>query len=42
MQFDPLRDEVLASALALLSAGVTVESHLFPGTFHGSLLIEQR
>ncbi|CDO86204.1 esterase [Mycobacterium triplex] len=40
MHFDPLRDEGVAYALAMLAAGVTVELHLFPGTFHGSMLIQ--
>lgn len=39
MQFDPLRDEGIAYATALLAAGVTTELHLFPGTFHGSSLV---
>jgi acetyl esterase len=41
MHFDPLRDEGIAYALAMLAAGVSVELHLFPGTFHGSFLIQQ-
>lgn len=41
MHFDPLRDESIGYALALLAAGVTVELHLFPGTFHGSVLVGQ-
>jgi len=40
MHFDPLRDEGVAYALAMLAAGVSVELHLFPGTFHGSMLIQ--
>ena len=36
-EFDPLRDEAIEFAQALLAAGISVELHLFPGTFHGSL-----
>lgn len=36
MEFDPLRDEAIDFARALLSSGVSVELHVFPGTYHGS------
>jgi acetyl esterase/lipase len=36
MEFDPLRDEGIVYALRLLEAGVSVELHTYPGTFHGS------
>ncbi|GAA0947507.1 alpha/beta hydrolase [Pseudonocardia zijingensis] len=35
-EFDPLRDEAIDFARSLLAAGVGVEVHLFPGTYHGS------
>lgn len=37
-EFDPLRDEAIVYALRLLEAGVSVELHHFPGTFHGSVV----
>lgn len=40
MELDPLRDEGIGYALGLLQAGVSVELHSFPGTFHGSALVE--
>jgi acetyl esterase/lipase len=39
MEFDPLRDEGITYALRLLQAGVSVELHQYPGTFHGSAVV---
>jgi acetyl esterase/lipase len=39
MEFDPLRDEGILYALRLMEAGVSVELHSFPGTFHGSAVM---
>ncbi|MGW6982629.1 alpha/beta hydrolase [Streptomyces sp. NPDC054932] len=39
-EFDPLRDEDIDYALRLLQAGVPVELHQWPGTFHGSQAIQ--
>lgn len=36
---DPLRDEGVDYAMRLLRAGVGVELHLFPGTFHRSVVV---
>ena len=36
MEFDPLRDEGILYALGMMQAGVAVELHNYPGTFHGS------
>jgi len=38
MEFDPLRDEGIHYAQRLMQAGVSVELHNYPGTFHGSAL----
>ncbi|GAA1988858.1 alpha/beta hydrolase [Nocardiopsis rhodophaea] len=38
-EFDPLRDEGIEYGLRLLRAGVPVELHQWPGTFHGSQAI---
>lgn len=38
MELDPLRDEGIDYGLRLLQAGVSVELHSFPGTFHASRL----
>ncbi|MFI7320874.1 alpha/beta hydrolase [Streptomyces venezuelae] len=38
-EFDPNRDEDIAYAVRLLQAGVSVELHQWPGTFHGSQAI---
>jgi len=39
MEFDPLRDEGIGYALRMMEAGVSVELHSYPGTFHGSALV---
>ena len=41
MEFDPLRDEGIEYAQRLLQAGVAVELHQYPGTFHGSALVRE-
>ena len=41
MEFDPLRDEGIFYALNMMRDGVNVELHSYPGTFHGSGLINQ-
>ena len=38
-EFDPTRDEGIEYALRMLRAGVSVELHQWPGTFHGSQAI---
>ncbi|MFD9700270.1 alpha/beta hydrolase [Lentzea sp. NPDC059081] len=39
-QYDPLRDEGVEYARRLAHAGVPTELRLYPGTFHGSSLVE--
>lgn len=39
MEFDPLRDEGIEFALRLMRAGVSVELHSYPGTFHGATMV---
>ena len=39
MEFDPLRDEGIIYAMRLLEAGVSVELHTYPGTFHGCSIV---
>ena len=39
MEFDPLRDEGITYAMRMMDAGVSVELHSYPGTFHGSALV---
>lgn len=38
-ELDPLRDEGIIYAMRMLAAGVSVELHTFPGTFHGAQLV---
>jgi acetyl esterase len=40
MELDPLRDEGIEYAMRLLQAGVSVELHSYPGTFHGSAVAQ--
>lgn len=39
MEFDPLRDEGILYAMRMMEAGVSVELHSYPGTFHGSAAV---
>jgi acetyl esterase/lipase len=40
MEFDPLRDEGIVYAMDLMRDGVQVELHAYPGTFHGSAMMQ--
>ena len=40
MELDPLRDEGIDYATRMLQAGVSVELHAYPGTFHGAALAQ--
>ena len=40
MEFDPLRDEGIVFAMDLMRDGVQVELHSYPGTFHGSAMMQ--
>ena len=40
-EFDPLRDEGLRYGMRLLEAGVPVELHCYPGTYHGSFMFSE-
>lgn len=39
MEYDPLRDEEVEYASRLLQAGVSVELHVYPSTFHGAAFL---
>jgi acetyl esterase/lipase len=41
MELDPLRDEGIDYASRMLQAGVSVELHAYPGTFHGAALAQK-
>lgn len=42
MEFDVLRDEAIEYACRLIAADVSVELHVFRGTYHGSFLADAR
>lgn len=39
-EYDPLRDEGIDYAVRMMQAGVSVELHQYPGTFHGAALVQ--